>query len=84
MFRAILLSFVGLYFQNQPKIITIDITQIGQLELSSIVEKVIPIPLNTNKFSFPNIDKVFLTDEHVYVLNHGRDSLLVGLMSLVK
>jgi hypothetical protein len=66
----VLLSIVSLFFQNQPKRLIIDISQVYQLELSSIATKVIPIPLKTSKFSFTNIEKVFLINDNIiYVLN---------------
>lgn len=64
-----LLSLISLFFQNQPKRLIIDISQVYQLELSSISNKVIPIPLKTTKISFPNIEKVFLINDNIYVLN---------------
>ena len=64
-----LLSLISLFFQNQPKRLIIDIAQVYQLELSSIAIKVIPILLKTRKYSFTNIEKVFLINDNIYVLN---------------
>jgi hypothetical protein len=64
-----LLLLISLFFQNQPKRVIIDISQVYQMELSSISHKVIPIPLKTSKFSFTNIEKVFLINDNIYVLN---------------
>ncbi len=62
------LSIISLFFQNQPKRIIIDISQVYQLELSSISTKVIPVPLKTGKFSYTNIEKVFFLNNNIYVL----------------
>jgi len=66
-----LLSIVSLFFQNQPKRLIIDISQVYQLELSSIASKVIPIPLKTSRFPFTNIEKVFFLNDNIYVLNNS-------------
>jgi hypothetical protein len=64
----ILLSLIFCFSMGFPDKIVVDVKRTDQLNVSEIAEKVFPIPLRIKDFKSSGIQKVYLIDENIFIL----------------
>ena len=67
------LGFLDEAHAQEPQVITINVKNVDQLNLSEISESVVAIPLNLkDQQSLFKIKKVFLTKEHIFIVDGSK------------